>query len=401
MKILILTQHWFPDALGGAYRVARDQAVGLASAGHDVTVCALGVADEPAGKTKIQGVTLYRYGKHTARYFGMTMAVLWTLPRLVRSLGRTRTFDRVIAHDPYSAVAVRKVGMRAPMLYVFHAVHAQELAVEGLTRWQHGWKKLVAPMLLKWFIKKTVQWEQAALTHARAIVVFSQYAEQSLSKAYPRLETPGYIVPIGIDTEMFTPAYNREEVRQAHGMITGQCYFVTARRLTPRMGVKELIAAMQIVHVQMPHARLLIAGDGPLKTALTHEVLRRELDGIVQFVGTLSGNDLVTFYQAADCFVLPTQSFETFGLATAEALATGLPVVGTPVGATRELLEPIDPDLLAENATASALAKAMLRVADLPIADRVRIGERGRRLIVDCFGKREAIKALMKVLSVL
>jgi SAM-dependent methyltransferase len=55
-------------------------------------------------------------------------------------------------------------------------------------------------------------------------------------------------------------------------------------------------------------------------------------------------------------FVLPTRELEGFGLVTAEALACGTPVLGTPVGATPELLEPLDPDLVFRAATPDAMA---------------------------------------------
>ncbi|MGH7540900.1 MAG: glycosyltransferase, partial [Gemmatimonadota bacterium] len=56
---------------------------------------------------------------------------------------------------------------------------------------------------------------------------------------------------------------------------------------------------------------------------------------------------------------LPTVAYEGFGLATAEALASGTPVVGTRVGATPELLEPLDASLLARGTDPAALAEAI------------------------------------------
>ncbi len=399
MRILILTQHWFPDVLGGAYRVARDQAVGLASAGHDVTLCALGVVGEADGKTRIDGVTVYRYGKKTTRMFGMTAGVLWRLPRLIRSLWGKKSFERVIVHDPYSAAALRRVDVDVPTLYVFHASIAKEAVVEGLARWQHGWKKVLAPCILKRFIKKTTRLETLALTHASAVAVFSEYSERVLQEAYPEINTSGFIMPIGIRTDVFAPAADRNVIRQDLGMIRDHFYFVTARRLTPRMGIYELIHAMSIVHREMPHARLIIAGDGPLRSALEHEAMQLELDGVVQFVGTLSGEELVSLYQAADCFVLPTQSFETFGLATAEALSTGLLVVGTPIGATPEILKPLDANLLTANTTPQAIASTMMQVASMIMVERERVGKQARAYVTECFGMKVSTAALIKILA--
>ena len=53
---------------------------------------------------------------------------------------------------------------------------------------------------------------------------------------------------------------------------------------------------------------------------------------------------------------------EGFGLATVEALSTGLPVLGTPVGGTPEILKPIDPNLLFRNATVQSMADKIEQV---------------------------------------
>lgn len=66
--------------------------------------------------------------------------------------------------------------------------------------------------------------------------------------------------------------------------------------------------------------------------------------------------DLPGLYAAADLFVLPTVAYEGFGMSTVEALAAGTPVVGTPVGATPEILGPLDPQLVSPSTLPADLA---------------------------------------------
>ena len=92
-------------------------------------------------------------------------------------------------------------------------------------------------------------------------------------------------------------------------------------------------------------------------------------------------DDLPAVYRSADIFVLPTRELEGFGLATLEALASGLPVVATPVGGTLELLSglqarPSIPEpMLVASVDADTVASGMLAWADLPegaLADAAR-----------------------------
>jgi glycosyltransferase involved in cell wall biosynthesis len=77
-------------------------------------------------------------------------------------------------------------------------------------------------------------------------------------------------------------------------------------------------------------------------------------------IGFVADEDLATLYASADLFVLPTLTLEGFGLVTVEALACGTPVIGTPVGATPEILTLLDPRLVAADTTPTGLTNAVI-----------------------------------------
>lgn len=79
----------------------------------------------------------------------------------------------------------------------------------------------------------------------------------------------------------------------------------------------------------------------------------------VTLAGRVTDDDLVRHYQASDLFILPTAAMEGFGISTVEALSTNLPVVGTPAGATPEILRAIDEALLTRDTSADAIADAV------------------------------------------
>ena len=85
----------------------------------------------------------------------------------------------------------------------------------------------------------------------------------------------------------------------------------------------------------------------------------------VKFTGFVPEDELPDYYRMADLFILPTRELEGFGLVTLEAMACGVPVLGTPVGGTQEILGKFDPNFLFKDITADSMA-------DL-IADNYRI----------------------------
>ena len=127
------------------------------------------------------------------------------------------------------------------------------------------------------------------------------------------------------------------------------------------MGLENLLRAYSRLVQEEPDLFLVIGGRGRLEGALRALAAGLGLAGQVRFAGFIPEEDLPAYYQAADLFVLPTQALEGFGLITLEALACGLPVVATPVGATPEILGRFDPRFLAGGAGAEALAGGIRR----------------------------------------
>jgi glycosyltransferase involved in cell wall biosynthesis len=101
---------------------------------------------------------------------------------------------------------------------------------------------------------------------------------------------------------------------------------------------------------------LVVAGDGPQRAALSE----RARGARVRFLGHVPDEQLARLRAEAAIALVPSRSAETFGLAAAEAMAAGVPVVGSRVGALPELL---DPDALVPPSDAAALAGAIERLA--------------------------------------
>ena len=89
------------------------------------------------------------------------------------------------------------------------------------------------------------------------------------------------------------------------------------------------------------------------------------IEGHIHFAGFISEDKLPAYYQMADIFVLPTKELEGFGLVTIEAMASGLPVVGTPVGGTNEILGQFDSSFLFKGTDPNSMAELIMEKYEL------------------------------------
>jgi len=125
------------------------------------------------------------------------------------------------------------------------------------------------------------------------------------------------------------------------------------------MGIDNLIVSMKLLKESGHKVHLTIGGQGPEKRALENLVNDLRIGADIRFVGYIASTEMAKYYTGADFFIMPTKRLEGFGLVTTESLACGTPVLGTPVGGTREILSGLDPDFLFENNTTEAIAKGV------------------------------------------
>ena len=153
--------------------------------------------------------------------------------------------------------------------------------------------------------------------------------------------------------------------------LTASRLLVAAGRLARQKGFDLLLEALPAVVARHPGVRLLIAGDGPERPALTAQVARLELGGRVRFLGERS--DLAALVAAADGFVLPSRS-EGAPYVLLEAMALAVPVVATAVGGVAELLGSGSQGALVPAGDPAALARSIVELLQFPEAARQRAG---------------------------
>ena len=349
MRILVATDQWYPDLFGGVARVAAETATRLAHAGHEVVVIAPRASDGEATTVREGSLTVARVLRRS--HLPSTISDAIATRRWSRRLS-DRRFDVLIAHGCNTAHGMLRAGTGLPLVYVFHSDAGQEQAyLAGLL--PPGRERLRARALEQ----PLRRFENIAVREATSIIVLSEFTRTLLGDRAASAAHRATLIPGAVNTSVFRPD-DREAARAALNLAPREKVVFTVRRLVPRMGLDNLIDATALLR-DNADLRVIIAGTGALEKSLHERASERGLGEQIRFLGRVSEEHLPLWHRAADLFILPTAAYEGFGLVTAEALASGTPVVGTPVGATPELLNPIDPRLLARGTDADALAEAI------------------------------------------
>jgi glycosyltransferase involved in cell wall biosynthesis len=342
MNILVVAGWIWPDAEGGSFRVAFETARALARRGHRVSVMTGRVRPEDPFEETIYGVRVCRYETATSSGMGFYLSTLRAVSRMYRERFAHESIDVIHTHHPVSALAVHLCRAARPIPKV-HTLHIAYF-LEYLDRGGH---RLGGRMLHRM--------ERFYLRRCGRIVVLSEFVRRQLEEHFPGCPASVTEIPAGIDLDRFRPVADREEVRRRLGLPSQGRLALTVRRLEPRMGLDVLLQAVPMTE----GVHFLVAGRGSMDEELRALVGRLGIRDRVTFLGFVKDEHLPAYLAAADGFVLPTRALEGFGVVTLEALACGTPVLGTPVGATPEILGPLDPSLVMGGISSEAMAESI------------------------------------------
>jgi glycosyltransferase involved in cell wall biosynthesis len=176
------------------------------------------------------------------------------------------------------------------------------------------------------------------------------------------------VVPNGVDLTRFSPRPARADRRP------GPIRCLAVARLVERKGLDHLIRA--IASLERGRYELEIVGTGPDEHSLRELAARFGLDGLVKFSGSLDRDSVARRYREADLFTLASVE-EAFGNVFAEALASGLPIIGSNIGGIPELVEHGRNGLLVPPRDPLALAAAIHQLGENPTL-RAEMGRRNR-----------------------
>lgn len=229
-----------------------------------------------------------------------------------------------------------------------------------------------------------------ALTFLHQQIFTRADAVQSISRFLGEWATKmGYkgtpeVVPNGVDIARFTARISSEErarLRSEFGLAEDDVVIVTASRLSLKNGVDDLIRSLTFLP---KHYKVLIAGEGEDRDKLFALVDSKGVKDRVVFLGTRGHGELPGILQCADIFCRPSLS-EGLGNAFLEAMACGLPIIGTPVGGIPDFLTDGETGAFCQPRDPESIAKAALRIQTEP-GLREKLVRQGEVLVREGYG---------------
>jgi glycogen synthase len=328
VRIVIHSQSFAP-VLGGMERFGEDLATWLTEQGCDVTVVTATAASPEADRGRPYRVVRGATAEARARIRHAEAVHVSGLSLRGMGLALAQGQRPVVTHHGYQSVC--PTGLVMP--------EAQSCTADGRTPGPCD----VCPASGAQASAK-VRLRRAGSHVARANVAVSRYVAQRTG--LPRSSV--------IWNGLTAATLARGSVSSADPGLIG-----FAGRLVQEKGLDLLLDAM----VTLPHARLEVAGDGPMLGAWQARAEALGLGDRVRFLGRMPLAGVLDLYDRSAVVCVPSRWHEPFGYAVAEAMAVGAAVVATPMGAFPELLSD-GRGFLAEATTGPALAQCLRRALE-------------------------------------
>jgi glycosyltransferase involved in cell wall biosynthesis len=235
-----------------------------------------------------------------------------------------------------------------------------------------------------------VTFERLLARRTARIVAVSEAVRRELVDDYGLPAGKVTTVHNGLDLAPFLAPGDRRAARERYGIPTDALVFGLAARFAPQKALDVLVEATAPVLEADPRTWLIVAGDGPLIEVVRTKARATAVRDRMLFPGFET--DVPGLLAALDLYVSPSIA-EGLGLATIEAMAAGLPVVGTKVGGTPEVVEDGVTGVLVRPGKSGPLGAAIARLLAHP-AERKRMGEAGRERALAEFGETKMLERI-------
>ncbi|MBM4241498.1 MAG: glycosyltransferase family 4 protein [Euryarchaeota archaeon] len=388
MKIGVITSAYpeFEDDPHGIFvhRLMRE----ISEQGHDVRV----IAPFAGGKTKyvLEGVNVERFHYFYPRRFqrlcgrsGMIdnvkegivvkfQVLTFVFFNIINSLRKLKDVDLIHAHwlipNGFGALFLKKIH-KIPYI---STIYGEEVYLS---------KSYKFGFLMRSFVENSTR--SIAISDA----TFKSCMDIGLKK--DKFE----IIPFGVDNKFFKPLSIDREKNKFQILSVGY--------LIERKGFEYLIKSMKDVLKKYKGVKLKIVGSGPLEKKLKKVVHDLELNGNVEILENVSDEELLKLYNSSDLFVLPSiidsqGNTEGLGVVLLEAMACGLPVIGSDIGGIPDIIEDGETGLLVGEKDVEGLSRAIIGLIENENL-REKLAIKGSELVTEKFSWYKVAESYLKV----
>jgi len=197
------------------------------------------------------------------------------------------------------------------------------LIIHGLEAWTQSPKRLA-----NWLAHRV-----------DALVAVSKYSAERFTRWSSRSMDQAFILPNCVDLDQFRPQDRDLRLVERYGLQSRKVILTVGRLASTERykGFDQVIEILPQITKRFPTIKYLIVGDGDDRSRLERKVETLGLSNCVVFSGYIPESEKVAHYNLADVYVMPSRA-EGFGIVLVEALACGIPVIGSRVDGSRETL---------------------------------------------------------------
>lgn len=338
MKILMVTNE-YPPSVGGVQTHVYELSKALVGLGHRVCVATrLKNSSLPLSQI-VHGVNVFRFKLAKSH-----LVYDWQLKRELQRLVNRFEIDVIHVHGMRPLNAAK--ACQTPVVFTNHT--------SSFLKRSRGKPAILRKM------GKQLNGIEKVLAPSQVLV------EQTQAMGY---SGPVLFVPNGVDTVKFSPGISR--MRQKLDIPDRAFVLLMSGRLHAVKGVVDLAKAVSLI--DNPELHVVIVGEGP--EGAKFETIARDVSCVpkIHLLGSFDNAAMPEVYRGADALALPSR-MEATSIAGLEAMASGLPIIGSRVGGIPVLVQEGQNGLLVEPGSPAQLARAI----EVLITDRKRAQEMGQ-----------------------
>lgn len=356
LSICVVTQQ-YKRVISGIGLYTRNLVSRLINDGHRVTVVAP-LDQSPSGEEEFYfvGVAPPLFRHTQARWFSLA----FSFARALRTLESREKFDLIHFTDARESLFCQTYAPTVGNVNDTYAAEVQSLSY---------YRRYYSDWALRWVYYHFVRYcESLALPRLKAIITNSHYTAKVVGSQCHIPNERLYICYKSIEPERYASVLTSRRPRSSAFHIL----FVGGNM--QRKGLPVLIEAAPQILRELPNAEFWIVGEDAAVLRMKALCRAKGVDSNFRFWGWKPHSALLELYAQADVFVMPSLA-EAFGVVFLEAMACGVPVIGSSVGGIPEIIQHGYNGLLVNPGNADELAAAVLQVLrNTTLQERLREG---------------------------